>query len=95
MTHLSNLVNFQRPRGRSRRLLLLFSMVEELLLLEPLCTILLTVSIWLAFGLLSGPSASFFCLLLGLFYFFCCLTPWPPPPRRCRRCQKVKVRGTF
>ena len=38
MTHLSNLVNFQRPRGRSRRLLLLFSMVEELLLLEPLCT---------------------------------------------------------
>ena len=73
MTHLSNLVNFQRPRGRSRRLLLLFSMVEELLLLEPLCTILLTVSIWLAFGLLSGPSASFFCLLLGLF--FCSLTP--------------------
>ena len=72
MTHLSNLVNFQRPRGRSRRLLLLFSMVEELLLLEPLL-LLLTVSIWLAFGLLSGPSASFFCLLLGLF--FCSLTP--------------------
>ena len=42
MTHLSNLVNFQRPRGRSRRLLL-FSMVE--LLLAPL---LYSLSIYLA-----------------------------------------------
>ena len=53
MTHLSNLVNFQRPRGRSRRLLL-FSMVE--LLLAPL-TIYLS-GLLLAFCL-SLPLPSF------------------------------------